>query len=389
MQGRSGDHGAVSPQTSFSDDTRVGVLPTASLSVVLRPIIDLDSGAVLAVEAVVPVDRRSGADVAVLTELLGRVARETAARESFLPLVLPFPARLLTAGQEPLGFLRDTLQRSGRQPRDVTLMVDADLCFLPRDHLVAALARVREMGFRYAFDTARVSPDLLVETAPFLFRIEGSLTSGLPDQEQCAAIVDGMTRIARGAGTFPLASGVTSIAQLTALRTVGVRMAQGPLFAGDDWAPGDRVTQIPALSLEPLAPDSRAGLRVSEFMVPAVTMTVEATSEEVLEAFSADSALNSVILLDHRERPVAALDRARFLLSITGPYGHALYAKRPAQKLADPPRTVPLTAPALAALRIAGTDQDRVYDDLIAVNEFGQCRGVVHISDIIRGLSAR
>ena len=178
-------------------------------------------------------------------------------------------------------------------------------------------------------------------------------------------------------------------AQLTALRTVGVRMAQGPLFAGDDWAPGDRVTQIPALSLEPLAPDSGAGLRVSEFMVPAVTMTVEATSEEVLEAFSADSALNSVILLDHRERPVAALDRARFLLSITGPYGHALYAKRPAQKLADPPRTVPLTAPALAALRIAGTDQDRVYDDLIAVNEFGQCRGVVHISDIIRGLSAR
>ncbi len=99
--------------------------------------------------------------------------------------------------------------------------------------------------------------------------------------------------------------------------------------------------------------------------------------------------LLGVLLLDHRERPVAALDRARFLLSITGPYGHALYAKRPAQKLADPPRTVPLTAPALAALRIAGTDQDRVYDDLIAVNEFGQCRGVVHISDIIRGLSAR
>ena len=387
MQGRSGDHGAVSPQTSFSDDTRVGVLPTASLSVVLRPIIDLDSGAVLAVEAVVPVDRRSGADVAVLTELLGRVARETAARESFLPLVLPFPARLLTAGQEPLGFLRDTLQRSGRQPRDVTLMVNADLCFLPRDHLVAALARVREMGFRYAFDTARVSPDLLVETAPFLFRIEGSLTSGLPDQEQCAAIVDGMHG-SRVGQERSLSRPVTSIAQLTALRTVGVRMAQGPLFAGDDWAPGDQVTDS-RLVFRAARPGFRAGLRVSEFMVPAVTMTVEATSEEVLEAFSADSALNSVILLDHRERPVAALDRARFLLSITGPYGHALYAKRPAQKLADPPRTVPLTAPALAALRIAGTDQDRVYDDLIAVNEFGQCRGVVHISDIIRGLSAR
>src|SRR5690606_10575079 len=133
--------------------------------------------------------------------------------------------------------------------------------------------------------------------------------------------------------------------------------------------------QIADLSLASSAPDSAAAPRVSEFLVPAVTMTAEATAQDVLDAFSNDSALNSVILLDHRERPVAALDRARFLLSITGPYGHALYAKRPAQKLADPPRTVPLTAPALAALRIAGTDQDRVYDDLIAVNEFGQCRG--------------
>ena len=117
-------------------------------------------------------------------------------------------------------------------------------------------------------------------------------------------------------------------------------------------------------------------------------MTVEATSEEVLEASSAISALNSVILLDHRERPVAALDRARFLLSITGPYGHALYAKRPARSSLIR-RGCSRYGPALAALRIAGTDQDRVYDDLIAVNEFGQCRGVVHISDIIRGLSAR
>ncbi|MEY9211075.1 EAL domain-containing protein [Thermobifida halotolerans] len=358
-----------------------------SRPVALRPIVDLDSGAVLAIEAVYPAEEQHGEDVATLAERLGRTAREVMARENLLPLVLPVPARLLTAGREPFAFVEDTLRRSGRRPRDVTFMLDPEIRQLPREHLVRGLAHLRELGFRYAFGTARVPPDLLVETAPFLFRIDGTLTSGLPDNERFAAIVDGMTRIGRGAGTFPLASGVTSVTQLVSLRQAGVRLAQGPFFAGEDWAPGDRVTPLPDLTLDPASSDTAGGPRVSEFMVPAVTMTCDATAEEVLEAFSNDSALNSVILLDHRERPVAALDRARFLLSITGPYGHALYAKRPAQRLADPPKTVPRTVPALTALRIAGVDRERVYDDLIAVNEFGQCMGVVHVSDIIRGLS--
>lgn len=64
--------------------------------------------------------------------------------------------------------------------------------------LVTALARIRGTGFRYTFDTARVSPNLLLETALFLFRIDSALTSGLPESEQCAAIVDGIPGLAVG-----------------------------------------------------------------------------------------------------------------------------------------------------------------------------------------------
>ncbi|TDQ45957.1 EAL domain-containing protein [Actinorugispora endophytica] len=353
----------------------------------LRPIVDLDSGAVLAVEALLPSEEQRGEDVSALSERLGRLAREVVSRESLLPLVLPVPARLLTAGREPFAHLEDTLRRTGRRPRDITLMVGAELRELPHPHLLRGVGHIREMGFRYALGTARVAPDVLVETAPFLFRVDGTLTSGLPGNERFTAIVEGMARIGRGAGSFPLASGVTSVPQLASLRRAGVRLAQGPLFAGDDWAPGERVAPVPDLSLDSTSPGLDPGPRVSEFMLPAVTMTGEATSEEVLEAFSNDSALNSVILIDHRERPVAAVDRARFLLAITGPYGHALHARRPAQRLADSPRTVPRSAPALTALRAAGTERERVYDDLIATNEFGQCMGVVHVGDLIRSLS--
>ncbi|GLU49479.1 hypothetical protein Nans01_38300 [Nocardiopsis ansamitocini] len=358
--------------------------PTARL----RPIVDLDSGAVLAVEVAPATDAGQGDDAAALGERLLALARSALDRESLLPLVLPVPARLLCAGREPFSLLESWFRRAGRRPRDITLMVDAGLRELPSEQLTRGVAVLRELGFRSALGTARIAPDLLVRSAPFFFRVDAELTAGVPGDERLTAIVEGMTRIGRGAGSFPLAAGVCSTAQLVGLRKAGVRLAQGPVFARDDWAPGERVAPIPdAALLESTSTGVDVGPRVSEFMVPAVTMTQDATSEEVLEAFGNDSALSSVILIDHRERPVAALDRARFLLSITGPYGHALHARRPAQRLAGAPRTVARTAPALAALRSAGTERERVYEDLIAVNEFGQCMGVVHVSDLIRSLS--
>jgi hypothetical protein len=91
-----------------------------------------------------------------------------------------------------------------------------------------------------------------------------------------------------------------------------------------------------------------------------------------------------VILVDEYQRPRSSVDRSRFLLSIAGPYGHALHAKRPAHRLADPPRVVPRTTPAIAAMHLAGRDAARVYDDLVVVDEVGRCMDIVHVGDLIR-----
>jgi hypothetical protein len=65
-------------------------------------------------------------------------------------------------------------------------------------------------------------------------------------------------------------------------------------------------------------------------------MEEDATAEEVLTAFNNPST-TSVILVDQRHRPVHALDRKRFLLQLSGAYGHALYANKPAKRLAWSP----------------------------------------------------
>lgn len=360
----------------------------AAEGVAFHPVVDLESGAVLAVEAVPEAgadpDRLDGAARA---EALRRSVRGAAALESLLPLVITVPAAVLSPSDDALPLLERELRRSGRRPRDVTLMLGPGLAGVAGRTVLDGVHRLRGLGFRCGFGTAAVPPPTLSEAAPFLVRLDSEHVAGVPHDEARTALIEGVARIALGAGTFPLAAGVHSLHQVVPLRRLGVRLAQGPLFSPDGWQPGDRVRPLPDSVMLPTEPATGQGPRVAEFMGPAATMGEDATAEEVLGVFTGDTARNSVILLDKWERPVASLDRVRFLLAISGPYGHALHARRPAVRLADAPRTVGRGLPALTALRAAGADRDRVYDDMIVVNEFGQCMGTVHVKDLISSMS--
>ncbi|WP_026124018.1 EAL domain-containing protein [Nocardiopsis chromatogenes] len=351
-----------------------------------RPVIDLESGVVLAVEAEAAPATAPHDDSAAHAERLIRLARRVASDEALLPLILPVPAAAAAASPDVTGQLELVLRRTGRRPRDITVMLGPDLAELPRAAAVRAAAHVRDSGFRCAFATAAVPVDVILDQAPFLMRLPRNLVAGLPGDERSAAVVEGMARISRSAGVYPVAPGITSADQLAALRDAGVRLGYGPLLADDTWTPGSKVRPLPEIA-PGRGGGGQEGPAVSTFIGPPVALEQDATAAEVLDAFTNDPVLNSIILLDHRERPVALLDRSRFLLSVSGPYGHALHAARPARRLADPPKTVPLHTTAMEALRAAGASGERVHDDLVAVNAFGQAVGVVAVGDVIAALS--
>jgi diguanylate cyclase (GGDEF)-like protein len=127
---------------------------------------------------------------------------------------------------------------------------------------------------------------------------------------------------------------------------------------------------------------------VTELMHPATTLPVSATAEEVREALAAAPMVNSVVLLDDAERPQWTIDRNRFLLAVTGPYGHALHANRSAKRLGDKPRVIPIGASVFDVLDVlAGADLVRTNDDVVVADAAHRCIGVVRVTDLVRAVA--
>lgn len=393
-------------------------LPTSpSASVVFHPVVDLQMGTVVAVETHSgpatpgPSHRDPGASARLEPPPALRLdpaeydvrravqaARATSQLGTLLPLQLILRAETVAQGQIPLTALHNGLRDTGRRPHEVIVCISGGFPPAQRSALSAAMHGLRSAGYLVGFaglGTTHAPLDLLVDGTPYLVKLDPELARQAATDPRRSALVEALVRLAHRVGTHVQAAGVSTEDQLAYLREVGVRLVQGPLLAGPDWQPGMRVTVPMPVPQE--GSDSSSGRRrreraelgprVSEYTLPAVTMDLNVTADEVLNVINAEHGPTSVVLVDEQQRPRFTVDRTRFLLAISGAYGHALHAQKPAARLADKPRVVPKTVPAIAALRAAGKESDRVYDDLVVTDELGRCVGIIRVSDLIRSLS--
>jgi EAL domain-containing protein (putative c-di-GMP-specific phosphodiesterase class I) len=329
--------------------------------------VDLDTGAVIAQPAVID--------------------PTGALRAAPLPMVLELPLQVVLSGAGALAPLHEALRRAGRHPREAILLLTGTCQEPERRLLKVSLDGLRTIGYLLGFagvGSGGVAMDVITESSPYLLALDAELVSRVPGDHRATAVARAVVALARGIGAHVLAPGVEREAQVAVARGLGVRLAHGPLLA-----PGpDGKIRVPI----PLADESPAtmmlGPRVQELLLPAVTLPAGAKAEDVVAAFGHEPTITSVILVDEYQRPKGSLDRSRFLLSFSSRYGHALHGSKPAQRLADPPRTVPRTTPAVAAMQAAGRDAARVYDDLVVTDELNRCLGIVRVSDLIRQVAA-
>ncbi|MCP3803596.1 GGDEF domain-containing protein [Allokutzneria sp. A3M-2-11 16] len=354
-----------------------------------QPLVNLNTGGVVAIEVLVhptpddqPAERSPELDI----ELAVFAARASAEHETLLPLHLNLLARTVATYPAGVERLHHVLCELGRRPHELVIEVGGQLRETDYGELLDELRRLRAAGYRVAWDGGDVSLSLLLAAEVDIVKLDPRTIAGLPDQQRGLAFVEAMALFCRRTRTTLAATGVHTAAQLKALRGNRIQLVQGDLVAPAARRPTTRVSlaaEVSDVAELPIA----AGPVVTEFLHPATMLSVEATADEVRSVLVNRPEVTSVVLVDENRSPQWSIDRNRFLLAVTGPYGHALHAKRHASRLADHPVLVATNSTAMDALHLSMSGSERRYDDIVVVDNSLRCMGIVRLSDLFRGLA--
>jgi EAL domain-containing protein (putative c-di-GMP-specific phosphodiesterase class I) len=315
-----------------------------------------------------------------------------------VPLHVDVLADTVVVARRRVRELRASLHRRAphRPAPTVVLEIGPALAAAPADALVEGVAELRADGFLVALDGAGrgFGLDLVADLAPDLVKVEGALVERLPDDPRARSVVAALCDVCRTVGVRVSATGVRTTDQLAAVREQGIPWGQGPLLAGARRRPSAAGVGLPVELLTDVAPalhgrpapaprPAASEPGVAALGHAPVALPEDVTAELVRQALADQPQAGGVVLLDAHRRPTGFLDRNRFMLAISGPYGRALYAGRPARSLADPPRTVPVDATVRAALAVCASGaRERTHDDLVLVAPDGTCAGVVRVADL-------
>ncbi|MFJ4281206.1 EAL domain-containing protein [Streptomyces massasporeus] len=359
---------------------------TDTLRFAFQPVVNLTTGAVAGLEILA---RPESGDILAEArrdpELDGLLAvsaiRAAARKEALLPLfVNVFAGTLADLGGLPS--LHDTVREAGRLPWEVTLDICPPYTHVPQQALLEAVAALRGQGFRICADgvgDGDVPLRLLSDLAPGLVKLDASLLTR-------TAVVRSMRTLCDEMGALLAVEGVETEGQCAVALAAGAQLAQGELFAPPARLPAADVYVPPRSPAQAPAPGS--GPSVREFVRPAALLPATASAGQVRALLTGSPDVSGVLLVDTRGVPIRSVHRSRFLLSMSGRYGHALYADRPAARLGDPPRTVGVDATAWEVLDVVAVgERDRTSDDVAVVDEDGRCVGVVRLADLVRSLA--
>ncbi|CAL9623909.1 GGDEF domain-containing protein [Streptomyces sp. Tu 3180] len=359
---------------------------TDRLRFAFQPVVNLTTGGVAGLEILArPETGDILAEARRDPELDRRLAvsavRAAVSRETLLPLyVNVFAGTLADLGG--LAPVHDAVREAGRLPWEVTIDIGPPYTHVPRRALLDAVAVLRGQGFRICADgvgDGEIPLRLLTDLAPDLVKLDASLLAR-------PAAIRAMRTLCEELGALLSVEGVETEGQCATALTAGAQLAQGELFAPPARLPAADV-YVPPRSPGAVAVP-RSGPSVREFVRPAALLPATASAGQVRALLTGSPDVSGVLLVDRAGVPVRSVHRSRFLLSMSGRYGHALYADRPAARLGDPPRTVGVDATAWEVLEVVAVgDRARTSDDVAVVDGHGRCVGVVRLADLVRALA--
>jgi EAL domain-containing protein (putative c-di-GMP-specific phosphodiesterase class I)/GGDEF domain-containing protein len=384
------------------------IIDTPLLSSVFQPIVDFQTGGVMAWEALSrgPAGHslHSPASLFDFAEEIGQIfALEKACRETAVRTVGPLapgqklflnihPRTMVDPSFSPGETLR-LLSACGLTPANIVFEITERHRIRDFTLFHRTLEHYRGQGFQVAVDDVGTGYSGLwsiAELKPDYLKVDMSLVRGIDENPVKRALLETFVDFAERIGCRLIAEGIETKTELSCLVGLGVHCGQGYYLARPAFPkplPGVRVA--PALGVPSLTGrDLKCSIPVRDLARAAHELPPSARVCEVKERMQGTDAVTAFVVCEEG-RPLGLVMSHHMDRALSTRYGLSLYFQRSITRIMDPsPLVVDGGMAVQTVARLAmNRDKYKIYDHIV-VTEKGILSGIVSVQTLIDTLAA-
>ena len=338
------------------------ILSRKALRSVYQPIVSLGNGRVLAHEALIrgPTDTAlvnpdalfAAAAAEGLTLELEKACIATVvkhwsppANDQRLFVNLSAQAILYHVGMHSASGIVSALEAAQVSPAALVIEVTEHERVTDVARLVSVADELRALGLRFALDDfgeGHSNLRLWSELRPEFVKIDKYFVNQVDLHARKVQTIRGLVRLAEVFGSKLVAEGIETDVELRIVRDLGIELGQGyflgrpqPQPAAETLPEAASVLSSAVIAVLPeITRTAGAELTVRRLALHVPPLPMQATNEDVANAFAEDPARRAVALVDGT-RPVGLISRQAFVDRYAKPFHRELYARKPAMAFAN------------------------------------------------------
>lgn len=249
-----------------------------------------------------------------------------------------------------------------------------------------------EHGFRIALDDLGAGHSglvTLVTCSPHFMKLDMTLSRDIHRHSYKQHLVKSLIAFAASVDAALIAEGVETWEELETLARLGVRWAQGYLFARPSKMPAEppaeTLTELRRIMRQFNYRESDLNETVGPLVIRCATIHERMKrGEDVDRIFRHEPSVDHLTIV-RGEQPIGLLTRQQYYTKTGGPVGYHLFQWRPAEELARPAPLIvedSINVTALAKLAME-RPPDELYDPVIVTDAGGRLIGTVTIRQLI------
>ncbi|MEW6540852.1 MAG: bifunctional diguanylate cyclase/phosphodiesterase [Bacillota bacterium] len=283
------------------------------------------------------------------------------------------------------------LQKYGLAPHNIVFEITERHSIKDYHFFKRVVEHYRSQGYRIAIDDVGAGfsgLQSIAEIRPDFIKIDMSLVRNIDSNPSRQAVVNALISLAGKINSRVIAEGVETQNELNVLLLQGAHFAQGYFLARPEF-PKPAATKAVVAYIRRQRTGDLAGRRrnlcIGDLTVPALVVGEETPVSKAKELLDAVKQPNSGLLVIRGQETVGLVMRHNLHRTLSSQYGVPLYYRRPITAVMDrAPLVLEVHISLEGAAELAvNRAQDKLYDDLVVVDENRVLVGVVPVQRLL------